>query len=85
MARFALRNQNKIKVQLSEKNLNRILKSLKQYFSTGVKEDDVNHWPGEKYKILSINDEGHTCGIIAFYIIEIKFDVYKLAFKEFIN
>ena len=84
--RFALRKQQKIKVAFSEKTLNRILDSLTQYFKyIQTIETDIKQDPNSKYNLLAINDIGHTCGIVVFYIISTRYDVYNLAFKEFIN
>lgn len=85
MSRFALRNQSKIESHFDKEVLDRILKSLKEYFKTDVKESDIHKSPNDKYKTLSINDAGHTCGLIVFYILDIKYDVYRLAFSEIIT
>lgn len=81
--RFSLRNQKKIEKAYSPAILKRIMESLKEEFKKGVirLEDDAS----TKYKMLAINDTGHTCGLIIFYVLSVTFDVYNLAFKEFVN
>ena len=78
--RYALRNQDKI-----EKAFPGIMKilltSLEKAFKGKIELQDT----GEKYPILLINDTRHPTGMIAFYIIKTRYDVYHLAFKEFIN
>lgn len=81
--RYALRNQQKIEAAYPGM-LKRILDSLKSHFE--------NHESIEIYDsrdqypiIIIISDVGHTVNMISFYVLEIKFDVYRLAFKEFIG
>ena len=93
MPRFTLRNQSKIETHFNlskddgsgKEVLTRINKSLTEYF-LNVKniEDDIKDGEG-KFKLLIINDVDHTCGVIVFHIIGVKFDVYRLAFSEIIN
>ena len=88
--RYALRNQQKIKAHFEphgQEILDRIIMSLNIHFE---KEDPITEHAeelesGEKYRTLIINDEGHTCACISFYILEIKYDVCRLAFNEFIG
>lgn len=87
--RYALRNHQKIKANFEpngQEILDRIIMSLNIHFE---KEDPitehVSKLTDEKYWTLIINDEGHTCACISFYILEIKFDVCRLAFIEFIG
>jgi hypothetical protein len=81
--RYSLRNQHKIKQALSEKHLKRILSSLDEAFKNDGPEPKEMH--GEDYKVIDINDNGHSCGLILFYVIRKTYDVYNLAFKEFVN
>lgn len=70
--RYALRNIEKIRSYFEpygDEIIDRILKSLVQ---------DVR-------PVLSINDLGHSFGLIEFYIIKKTYDVYILAFKRFVN
>lgn len=84
--RFALRKQKKIKKELGNDLLKRMLDSLNEAFSTYSNiEDHIKPWEGESYSILSIGDSGHTSNMVAFYVIRKRFDVYTLAFKEFIG
>ena len=80
--RYALRNKKKIKESLGENVLKNIISSLDAEFSNNKK---IELEGNEKYKMIAVNDLNHTCGLIIFYVIEERFDVYKLAFKEFIN
>lgn len=88
--RYALRNHDKIKAHFEphgKEILDRIILSLDKHFAKTdptffeLIEDDM----GTQYKCLQINDEGHSCAIIEFYVLGIKFNVYRLAFKEFIG
>lgn len=81
--RFALRNQRKIKQVLSEDKLNKILLSLKQHFSTHSDIETVKTG-SSPFPVLEIKDTTSTSHRISFYIIGRQYDVYKLAFKEFI-
>lgn len=86
--RFALRNQEKIKEHFEpngEEMLNRIKDSLNRFFEN---VDDIEMNIGisginGKYPVLSINDAGNENRMIHFYILDIQYDVYKLAFIEF--
>lgn len=84
MARYALRNQSKIEAAFSKEILERMKKSLNAHFKAG----DINpeKWEtNEPYPIISVNDVGHSFGLICFYVTKVVNDVYHLAFKEFIN
>lgn len=95
--RFALRRQEKIKAYFEPKGeeiLNRIKESLTQYFSADRSclpdelrdiETDINHFPGDPYPTIAINDVGDNERMIEFYVTGKKFDVYHLAFKGFIK
>ena len=84
--RYALRNQHKIAKAYSNQVLKRIIRSLDLYFGKKTNLDnDTKLIEGDKYKTLFIDDIEHSTNIIAFYIIEQKYDVYRLAFKEFIG
>ena len=68
--RFALRRQDKIKAHFEpngDEMLNRIKESLTRYFSAnrsdfpeGLRdiEDDFNHYPGDPYPTIAVNDVG---------------------------
>ena len=80
--RYSLRNQKKIINHFDAKTFARIIKSLDKEF----KENDIIDFHVAKpYDLIGINDVGHTCGLIIFHVISIKFDVLNLAFKEFIS
>ena len=82
MNRYALRNREKIKNVLGEDTLNRIVKSLDMAFKKPLL---IREHEGERYPVLTVNDAGHSVNIIDFYVIGKQYDVYKLAFKEFIG
>lgn len=76
MARFALRNQEKIKQAFGEERLNELLKSLKLYSA--------------KYPKLSLNtiiEEGKPYPsfvvdkVAVLYVTRLIYDVYHVAFK----
>lgn len=93
--RFALRNQDKIKAHFEpngEKILQRILDSLKRHFSSywsemppGYQEidDHFNHYPGDPFPTMEINDVGNDSKMIEFYVTGKQYDVFHLAFKGF--
>jgi len=85
MPRYALRNQQKIQETYSKKLLERITRSLDKHFqnhATIELEPESDH---PKYKILVIDDIDHSFNIIAFYVISQTYDVFNIAFKEFIG
>ena len=81
--RYALRNQDKIENAFPGLTKS-IIASLDKAFS-GSRDMQVEAEKHEKYPIILIDDTGHPTGMIAFYIIKTRYDVYHLAFKEFIN
>ena len=85
--RYALRNQHKITEAYSPEILKRIIKSLDVFFSGATSlHTNIHHDGGiDKYPTLIIDDAEHTTNTIVFYIIGSKYDVYRLAFKEFIG
>ena len=86
--RYSLRNKQKISDTLSPELLKRIIESLDSFFAakTVVSDEDCMFIDGDiKFKTLIIDDKGHSSNMIAFYVITITFDVYQLAFKEFIG
>ena len=79
MARFALRNQEKIKEVFGEERLNELLKALKLYSA--------------KYPKLSLNaiiEEGKPYPyfvvdkVAVLYVTLLMYDVYNVALKEFL-
>lgn len=40
---------------------------------------------GHPFPLLTLEDAGHSSNVVAFYVIKKQFDVYTLAFKEFIG
>lgn len=80
--RYALRNQNKIEAAYPG-TIGRILNSLSSHFTP--EREIVPMESGEEFPIIIVDDVGHSMNMISFYVIEIKYDVYRLAFKEFIG
>ena len=79
MARFALRNQEKIKQAFGEERLNELLKALKLYST--------------KYSKLSLNTiivEGNPYPyfvvdkVAVLYVTRLMYDVYHVSLKEFL-
>lgn len=86
--RFVLRNQSKIKAYYEpngEEILNRIKESLNNAFASNNIEKYISNWDNEPYPVLCIDDAGHSFNQIAFYVIKKQYDIYYLAFKEFIG
>ncbi|MEQ3162088.1 hypothetical protein AAA214_02920 [Parabacteroides goldsteinii] len=85
--RYALRNQDKIRNALGEDLLLRLLESLKQGFELWGDNIDkqIESVEGHPYPLLTLNDAGHSNNVVAFYVIKKQYNVYTLAFKEFIG
>lgn len=95
--RYALRKQDKIKAHFEpngDEMLNRIKESLTRFFAAdrsdfpeGLRdiEDDFNHYPGDPYPTIAVNDVGDPNRMIEFYVTGQQYDVYHLAFKGFIK
>ena len=93
--RWVLRRQEKIKAYFEPNGkimLERIIKSLQNHFSAdwsklpyGFQEidDHFNHYPGEPYPTMMINDIDNNDRMIEFYVTGKQYDVYHLAFKGF--
>jgi len=56
---------------------------LDEHFKNGKEVVPIES--GGEYPLLIIGELRHATNMIAFYIIDIKYDVYRLAFKEFIT
>lgn len=84
--RYALRNQDKIRNALGEDLLLRLLESLKQGFELWGDNIDkqIESVEGHPYPLLTLDDAQHSSNAVAFYVVKKQFDVYTLAFKEFI-
>lgn len=85
--RYALRNQEKIKSALGEDLLLRILDSLKQGFELWGDNIDkqIESVEGHPNPLLTLDDAQHSSNVIAFYVVKKQYNVYTLAFKEFIG
>ena len=72
MARFSLRNQNKISKKFGSDFLRKILSELKKEFSTTT--EFILYDSPTEYKFIIVGD-------YEFYVIGQTFDVYNLALK----
>ncbi len=80
--RYSLRNKKKIIEAYSEKLFKRIIESLDKCFEEGEKFETHEAKP---YPLIGVDDVGNTCGLVIFHVISVNFDVYNLAFKEFVS
>lgn len=83
--RYALRNMRKIEKAYSFDVLKRIVLSIEKHFEKENPLSDAKVIGSDKYMTLIIDDADHSCNLIAFYVIRVRFDVVNLAFKEFIG
>ena len=84
MARYSLRNAHKIIAHYDKDTYLRIRFAIHHYFfnNNKIESEKIEN---EKYETIIVDDPNHTCGLIVFYIIKKTYDVYNLAFKEFIS
>ena len=83
--RYALRNKKKIEAAYPGM-IGAITKSLDAHFKD-MHEISLQD-SGEEFPLLMISGSEHSLrevNLIAFYVLGIKFDVYRLAFNEFIE
>jgi len=78
-----LRNQHKIKAALGDEKLKRLKDSISEVMNSD-KQIEPQQIDGSEYDIIMIDDVSGIDSMIVFYIIEAKFNIYKIAFKEFI-
>lgn len=82
MARYVLRNQHKIEKAFDKEYLNLLLKSLDEHFNK-YSEIKEHEYYNEKFKVIHVdNAQPNTDSFFEFYVIEKKFDVYRLAYKS---
>lgn len=85
MANYYLRNPGKIIEHYGEDILQRIYDSLDHHFriNMSIRYDctEINEF--DPYPQIVINDMGHTCALIVFYVVRLEGYTYRLAFKEF--
>jgi hypothetical protein len=80
MARYSLRNQDKISRALGALALSNIIASLHVFFAENKTFDIQESTP---YNTLVIDDKTEENATIEFYVIDTTYDVYNLAFKKF--
>lgn len=87
--RWSLRNIDKIKKYFEphgEEILNRLEQSLNEAFLRYKNIDAcIDNVENEPYPVLFIDDAGHSFNMVSFYVVSKQYDVYNLAFKEFIG
>ena len=85
MARYALRNQQRIIDAKGSALFGRIINSLDMHF---IDNEIITICPSsthDTYQQILINDIEHDFNTISFYVIAINYDVYNLAFNEYIG
>lgn len=80
MARFALRNQEKIKQAFGEERLNELMKALKLYSAKNPKLSlNTIIEEGKPYPSFIVDK------VAVLYVTRMMYDVYHVALKEFLN
>lgn len=83
MARYSLRNQNKIKKVLGNDFHYWLIESLKARFNDNTPIIEYLYEYDTKYKVIHIdNVQPNTDSFFELYIISKHFDVYNLAYKS---
>jgi len=78
-----LRNQHKIRAVLGDEKLD-IIKGSIEVVMNSDKDIEPQQIEGSKYDIIMIDDASGINSMIVFYIVKTDFNIYTLAFKEFI-
>lgn len=82
MARYSLRNQDKIKKALGDDFLKWLLLSLNSHFKSG-KEIIEHEYNNENFKVIHVdNVQPNTDSFFELFVIKKTFDVYNLAYKS---
>lgn len=83
--RFALRNQKKIELEFGTTLLNRMLDSLKHAQNLEVLPP-FTRIEGDKFDTFKVRELTNNTWFACFYLIgKNKYDVYTVAFKEFMD
>lgn len=80
--RFALRNKEKIRQHFGFIRLSEICAALSKFMIENTDNslnEALTHPEGAKYPVLTVNS---TFGMVEFYLIRKRWDVYTFAFKE---
>lgn len=90
MANYYLRNPDKIIAYYGDHGIEmiqRMYDSLDHHFKMhmAIRYDIKETTKFNPYPQIIIDDLGHTCALIAFYVVKIEGFTYRLAFKEFIG
>lgn len=81
---YILRNPAKVREHLGHELFMRVVNSLKHHFATTKNIEFEESDGGEGgYRMLVIDDIGHTVSVIIFYVVAQQGDWVRLAFKEF--
>jgi len=82
MARYSLRNQNKIKKALGDNFHKWLILSLDSHFKSG-KEIIEHEYEKERFKVIHVdNVQPKTDSFFELFVIKKTFDVYNLAYKS---
>jgi hypothetical protein len=83
MARYALRNQNKIKQNLGLEFHKWLVASLNEYFAKHETIEEHTYPDEPRFKIIHVdNVQPKTDSFYELYVIKKKFDVFHLAYKS---
>ena len=87
MARYALRNQHKIKASLGEEYLKLLIDSLDQFFRKAETIDLVKNEPDKDKHLYLLVPSVHPSSEIEFQFVLIRkmYDVYNLAYYSSIG
>ena len=81
MARYSIRNKDKLIKSFGLKFWNNLAVSLDRHFAITKKIEELDY-PGEPYKVIHVpNVQPKTDSFFELYVIRITFDVYNLAYK----
>ena len=85
MARFSLRNQNKIKSRMGQDYIDILLASLVMHFTSHPEIEELEY-EDEPYNVICVpNAQPNSDSEFEFYVISKTFDVFNLAYKSAIG
>ena len=81
--RYTLRNRNKIETAFGSEFLRWLILSLNEHFKNNEIITPDPNYVNQPYPIILVNNvQPKTDSTFELYIIEIKYDVYRLAYKS---